>query len=66
MKTLVNIPSGLDHLEMLAELEAITYRESSKNLRELVTDRRMIGAAMSALYQAATCHRKCHAGPHVF
>jgi hypothetical protein len=26
----------------------------------------MIGTAMSALYQAATCHRKCHAGPHVF
>ncbi len=66
MKTRADIPSGLDHLDMLAELEAITYRESSKHLAESVTDRRMIGTAMSALYQAATCHRKCHAGPHVF
>ena len=66
MKTRANIPSGLDHLEMLADLEAITYRESSKNLAESVTDRRVIGTAMSALYQAATCHRKCYAGPHVF
>jgi hypothetical protein len=66
MKTPLNVPSGLDHLEMLADLGTITYRESSKNLAESVTDRRMIGTAMSALYQAATCHRKCYAGPHVF
>lgn len=26
----------------------------------------MIGTAMSALYQAATCHRKCYGGQHVF
>ena len=25
----------------------------------------MIGTALSALYQAATCHRKCHGGSHV-
>src|SRR5437867_5520938 len=65
MKTRVTIPSGLDHLKMLAHLESITYRESSKNLAEFETDLRMIGAAMSALYQAATCYRKCYAGPHV-
>ena len=65
MKTRVTIPSGLDHLRMLADLEAITYRESSENLAESVMDRRMIGTAMSALYQAATCYRKCHKGPHV-
>ena len=65
MKTRVNIPSGLGHLKILAALEAITLRESSNNLAESKTDRRMIGTAMSALYQAATCHRKCHGGPHV-
>jgi hypothetical protein len=66
MKARAVIPSGLAYLEMLAGLEVITYRESSKNLAESVTDRQMIGTAMSALYQAATCHRKCYAGPHVF
>jgi hypothetical protein len=66
MKTPDDVPSGLNHLEMLADLEAITYRESSKHLAESVTDRRMIGTAMSALYQAAICHRKCYAGPHIF
>jgi hypothetical protein len=66
MKAHANIPSGLDHLEMVAKIEAITYRESSKNLGESVRDRRMIGTAMSALYQAATCHRKCYGGPHIF
>ena len=66
MKTHADIPSGLDHLDMLADIEAITYRELSRNLAESVTDRRMIGTALSVLYQAATCHRKCNAGPHVF
>jgi hypothetical protein len=65
MKTRADIPSGLNHLNMLAQIEAITYRESSKNLAESATDRRMIGTAMSALYQAATCHRKCYAGLHI-
>jgi hypothetical protein len=66
MKTRADIPSGLAHLDMLANLEAVTYRESSKNLAGSLTDCRMIGTALSALYQAATCHRKCFAGPHVF
>jgi hypothetical protein len=60
------IPSGLDHLKMLTQLEASTVEESSKHLAESNTELRMIGTAMSALYQAATCHRKCHGGAHVF
>src|SRR6266705_572283 len=65
MKKPAEIPSGTDRLKMVAELEAITYRESSKNLAELKTERQMIGTALSVLYQAATCHRKCHGGPHI-
>ncbi len=65
MKAATDIPSGLGHLKMLADLETITRRESSKGLGELATDRRMIGTALSAIYQAATCHRTCHGGPHI-
>jgi hypothetical protein len=29
-------------------------------------DREIIGTALCALYQAATCHRECHGWPHFF
>ena len=64
-QALAKVPSGLGHLDMIGEIEAITYRESSANLGKSVVERRLIGTCMSALYQAATCHRKCHGGPHV-
>src|SRR6266446_3325547 len=66
MEKTVNIPSGIDHLQMIADLEPITLRASLNNLVEYDADRRIIGTAMSVLYQAATCHRKCHGGAHVF
>lgn len=65
MKTYIEIPSGRNYLKILTETEAITLRQSSKNLEESGADLQLIGTAMSALYQAATCHRKCHGGPHV-
>lgn len=60
-----DIPSGLGHLEMIASLEAANQIESLKHQTQLRTDCTMIGTALSALYQAATCHRKCHGGGHV-
>src|SRR6266481_1324412 len=66
MEKPVNIPSGIDHLQMIADLEPITLRASLNNLVGYDADRRIIGTAMSVLYQAATCHRKCHGGAHVF
>ena len=65
MKTPIDIPSVLDHLRMLSDCGTVTLRESSKDIGEVSTDRRMIGTALSALYQAATCHRKCYRGPHI-
>ncbi len=50
---------------MVARLEAATHSESSKHLAESETDRQLIGTALSVLYQAATCHRKCYGGPHI-
>ena len=65
MKTPIDIPSGLDHLRMLSDCETVTLLESSKDIGEMSTDRRMIGTALSAIYQAATCHRQCYTGPHI-
>jgi hypothetical protein len=61
----VEIPSGLDHLKMLAVLSEGTRQESEPKLKEYARDLRVIGTSLSALYLAATCHRKCHGGPHI-
>jgi hypothetical protein len=61
----MNIPTGLDHIDMLEMLAAKTHRESTDVLKEQPTELKMIGTALSALYQAATCHRKCYGGPHI-
>jgi hypothetical protein len=61
----MKIPSGLGQLKMLDDLGVIAHCQSIEGQEGLGTERRMIGTAMSALYQAATCHRKCHGGPHV-
>ncbi len=69
MKRASRIPSGPAHLDMVAQCASITFEESLKCAPPMETERRAIGTAMSALYQAATCHRKCHggpSGPHVF
>lgn len=69
MRKAVRIPSGVAHLDMVAHCESITLEESSKSAPPMETERCAIGTAMSALYQAATCYRKCHQGrgrPHVF
>ena len=66
MKAPAEIPSGIEHLKMVAQLEAATYQESSKRLGTSIVVRQLIGTALSALYQAGTCHRKCHGGPHIF
>ena len=61
----MNIPIGLGHIEMLETLAAKTRQESIAVEIKQPTDLKMIGTSLSALYQAATCHRKCHGGPHI-
>jgi hypothetical protein len=58
-------PTGLDNLKSVDDLIALTYQESSKHLKDFAAQRQLIGTALSILYQAATCHRKCHGGGHV-
>jgi hypothetical protein len=60
-----HIPSGREHLDILMSLATLSERQSSEFLN-LATDRLdIIGASFNALYQAATCHRKCFGGDHV-
>jgi len=50
---------------MLAQLSNQTRRSSDPELEKHPQDLRVIGLALSALYEAATCHRHCHGGPHI-
>ena len=60
------VTSGSDHIRLLLASASFVRAESEKHLKSCIDDCAMIGTAMSALYQAATCHRGCNGGPHVF
>jgi hypothetical protein len=61
----MKIPSSEEHLEMLAAMTALSEGEAASKQQEVQTELRMIGTSLSVLYQAATCHRQCHRGPHI-
>ncbi len=61
----LGIPNGLEHLKLLVDYGAPTRNASEPNLVKHSNDLFMIGICMCALYQAGTCHRKCHGGGHV-
>jgi hypothetical protein len=60
------IPSGLDHLAMIRNGAIYAANETAKHLDDLKINNDLIGTAMNVIYQAATCHRKCHGGAHTF
>jgi len=59
------VPSGKEHLALIERGSTLAERMSADVAREHECDRELIGTALNALYQAATCHRKCHGGPHI-
>lgn len=61
----MQISTGLEHLRMVATLSAKTRRATESELERHTQDLLLIGTSLSALYQASTCHRKCHGGPHI-
>jgi len=61
----MNIPIGVEHLLMLERASVSTNAKSAGGACNNQADLAMIGTAMSALYQAATCHRSCHGSGHV-
>ena len=60
------IPTGLDHLALVRAGAAYAARQTAEHLDDLKINNDLIGTAMNVLYQAATCHRKCHGGAHAF
>ena len=64
---MADVPLGVAHLKMVDRLEGAAYAQSANHLRHSNIDTQaLIGTSLSALYQASTCHRKCHGGPHIF
>lgn len=61
----MEIPNGLDHLQLVAMLSEKARQASELQMNDHAQDLRIIGTSLSALYLAATCHRKCYDGPHI-
>lgn len=61
----MDIPSGIEHLDGVLRGSLNVQHQSAQTLDELSTERELLGTALSALYQVATCHRKCFGGGHV-
>lgn len=61
-----DVPRGLEHLRLL---DAGAIRALSSGKSALVGKQislKLTGVALTILYEAATCHRKCYGGQHVF
>jgi hypothetical protein len=63
--TIEKIPSGAEHLDGVVRASLIVRQQSAQDFASLATERELLGTSLSALYQAATCHRKCFGGGHV-
>lgn len=59
------VPTGLHHIHGLEWLHGDTVSKSKAAWPTHAQELKLIGTCLGALYQAATCHRKCHGGPHV-
>jgi hypothetical protein len=61
----MDIPSGTEHIKLIAELSEKNRKLSSTKLNCFNDELHQIGVALSIIYQVATCHRKCFGGGHV-
>jgi hypothetical protein len=59
------IPNQLDHIAMISRINRRNRQESEPLLKKHEGELRLFGVALNAIYQAATCHRKCWGPPHV-
>jgi hypothetical protein len=66
MQDYPTVKTGLDHLNSILLGSANYQARSTQELHRHKCECAMIGTALSALYQAGTCHRGCRGGPHVF
>jgi hypothetical protein len=59
------IPTGLAHIGLILKGTVHVHAETAKYLNKHEAQLELLGADLSALYQAATCHRKCHGHEHI-
>jgi hypothetical protein len=59
------IPKGLEHLKLVSLASNIVQQKSETYSEKYSVALMMIGTSLSALYQAATCHRQCFNNGHV-
>jgi hypothetical protein len=59
------IPTGLEHLAMIRHGAMYVANQTVSNLDDYKINNDIIGSALNAIYQAATCHRNCHGGAHI-
>lgn len=60
-----SIPVQRKHLKLIEEFTDKTRAETARSLSGEDSKQDLVGTALSALYQASTCSRKCHGGDHV-
>ena len=60
-----HVPKELDHLQMIVAINKYNRNESESLFNARSDNLRCLGTAMCAIYEAATCNRKCLGGDHV-
>jgi hypothetical protein len=59
------VPDDISHLALIWSEGGKSYKEAFRVSAKHVDDSRILGTALCAMYQAATCHRECHGGGHM-
>lgn len=58
-----DVPNRLDHIAFLDKVGRLTAAKTMPTLA--VEELASVGISLNILYQAATCHRRCHGGAHM-
>lgn len=64
-KQLTDIPSGIAHINVLAQLSAHNRDVSQTKMDEHVGNLKVFGTALSILYRISTCSEECMGGTHI-
>jgi hypothetical protein len=59
------IPKGIEHLSLISSAGNLAQKKSKTHSEKHSVALMIIGTSLSALYQAATCHRQCFNNGHV-
>lgn len=59
------LPYSLSQIDFVLNASSLVRAETLTKLEPLELDLKVLGTSLNTLYQAATCHRKCHGGGHL-